>query len=221
MLAAAYGEDWSPEVQERLLANVGYGGKNLELWLRDGFFIQHCRLFHNRPFIWQVWDGLKDGFSALINYHLLDTAGLDRLTYTYLGQWIEMQKAAVATGVARAEARLVAATQLQEKLKAIRIGEPPYDIYVRWKALHEQPQGWSPDLNDGVRLNIRPFVEAGVLRSRVSVNWNKDKGTNPDGCERLNDLHYTLADKQAAQAHVEAKKREVVSELNVKGKRNE
>jgi hypothetical protein len=221
MLAAAYGESWSPEVQERLLADVGYGGKNLELWLRDGFFAQNCRLFHNRPFIWQVWDGLKDGFSALVNYHLLDTAGLDRLTYTSLGQWIEMQKAAVAAGFAGAEARLVAATKLQGKLKAIRIGEPPYDIYVRWKPLHEQPQGWNPDLNDGVRLNIRPFVEAGVLRSHVSVNWNKDRGTNPDGSERLNDLHYTLAEKQAAQALVETKEQKIMSELNVRGNRNE
>lgn len=221
MLAAAYGEGWSPEVQERLLADVGYGGKNLELWLREGFFAQHCRLFQNRPFIWQVWDGLKDGFSALINYHLLDTAGLDRLTYASLGQWIEMQKAAVAAGVAGAEARLIAATQLQGNLKAIRIGEPPYDIYVRWKALYEQPQGWSPDLNDGVRLNLRPFVEADVLRSRVSVHWNKDRGTNPDGSTRLNDLHYTLAEKQSAQARREAKEQKIMSELNVKGKRNE
>lgn len=221
MLAAAYGEDWSPEVQERLLVDAGYGGKNLELWLRDGFFAQHCRLFHNRPFIWQVWDGLKDGFAALVNYHLLDTAGLDRLTYTYLGQWVKTQEAAVAAGVTGAEARLVAATKLQEKLKAIRIGEPPYDIYVRWKALHKQPQGWSPDLNDGVRLNIRPFVEAGVLRSHVSVNWNKDRGTNPDGSERLNGLHYTLAEKQAAQVLVETKEQKIVSELNVRGKRNE
>lgn len=221
LLAAAYGEDWSPEVQERLLADVRYGGKNLEIWLRDGFFAQHCRLFHNRPFIWQVWDGLKDGFSALLNYHLLDTAGLDRLTYTYLGQWIKTQEAAVAAGVAGAEARLVAAMKLQEKLKAIRIGEPPYDIYVRWKALHKQPQGWIPDLNDGVRLNIRPFVEASVLRNRVSINWNKDRGTNPDGSERLNDLHYTLAEKQAAQVLVEAQKQQTTSELNVRGKRNE
>ena len=78
-------------------------------------------------------------------------------------------------------------------------GEPPYDIYVRWKSLAEQPIGWDPDLNDGVRLNIRPFVEAGVLRSKFNVKWDKDRGKNPDGSERHNDLHYTLADKEAAR----------------------
>ncbi|GHO73962.1 hypothetical protein KSD_17330 [Ktedonobacter sp. SOSP1-85] len=199
LLTAAYGEAWTPVLQERLLADAGYSGKSLEVWLRDGFFEQHCRLFHNRPFIWQVWDGRKDGFSALINYHRLDAAGLDRLIYTYLGSWIATQRDEQKAGVAGAEARLVAALKLQEKLIAISKGEKPYDIYVRWKPLDEQPIGWNPDLDDGVRLNIRPFVEAGVLRSRFTIHWNKDRGTNPDGSERLNDLHKTLAEKHAAR----------------------
>ena len=135
--------------QDRLLAGVGFGGKSLDVWLHDGFFTQHCSLFHNRPFIWHIWDGLKDGFSALVNYHRLDAACLDRLIYTYLGSWITArgQNEMLAFPVQRA--RLVAALKLQEKLEAIRDGEPPYDIYVRWKPLHEQPMGWNPDLNDG------------------------------------------------------------------------
>jgi hypothetical protein len=199
LLAAAYGDNWSPAQQDRLLADVGFGGKSLDVWLQDGFFAQHCSLFHNRPFIWHVWDGLKDGFSALVNYHQLDAAGLDRLIYTYLGSWIMTQKAKRDAGVPGAEARLVAAINLQKNLEAIRDGAPPYDIYVRWKPLCEQPMGWNPDLNDGVRINIRPFVTAGILRSRFTINWNKDRGTNPDGSERLNDLHYTLAEKREAR----------------------
>ncbi len=199
LLAAAYGEAWSPMQQDRLLVNVGFGGKSLDLWLRDGFFAQHCSLFHNRPFIWQIWDGLKDGFSALVNYHQLDAACLDRLIYTYLGSWIMTQKAERDADVPGAEARLVGAINLQKKLEAIRDGEPPNDIYVRWKPLCEQPMGWNPDLNDGVRINIRPLVLAGILRNRFTINWNKDRGTNPDGSERLNDLHYSLAEKREAR----------------------
>jgi hypothetical protein len=48
-------------------------------------------------------------------------------------------------------------------------------------------------------LNIRPFVEAGVLRSPVNVHWRKDRGKNPDGSERHNDIHLTLADKTNAR----------------------
>jgi len=199
LLATAYGEVWSPAQQDRLLADVGFGGKSLDLWLRDGFFAQHCSLFHKRPFIWHIWDGQKEGFSALVNYHLLDAAFLDRLIYTYLGSWITTQRTERDAGVADAEGRLVAAINLQKKLEAIRDGEPPYDIYVRWKPLSGQPMGWNPDLNDGVRINIRPFVTAGVLRSRFTINWNKDRGTNPDGRERLNDLHFSLAEKREAR----------------------
>ena len=199
-LAAAYGDEWSLSVQHQLLAGVGFKDRDLADWLRDGFFEQHCRLFHNRPFIWHIWDGRRDGFSALVNYHKLNAANLDKLIYTYLGNWIETQRAERELGVAGADGRLVAALQLKKKLELIRDGEPPHDIYVRWKPPAEQPIGWNPDLNDGVRLNIRPFVTAGALRSKFTINWNKDRGKNPDGSERLNDLHLTRAEKLAARA---------------------
>jgi hypothetical protein len=226
LLADAYGDEWCLATQERLLAKVGFAGRDLGAWLADGkgFFAQHAKLFHNRPFIWQIWDGARDGFSVLVNYHKLTTAALDRLIYGYLGDWISRQEQARNAGEPGAEDRLVKARALKVKLEAIRDGEPPYDIYVRWKPLHEQPIGWDPDLNDGVRLNIRPFVEAGILRARFSINWNKDRGDNPpgstarqyaaeaqqaalnakelpsnDGRERFNDLHLTRQVKLEAR----------------------
>jgi hypothetical protein len=187
--------DWIAD----LLAQAGFAGRSLADWLRDGFFEQHCKLFHHRPFIWQVWDGRRDGFSALVNYHGLDHAKLQKLTYSYLGSWIERQQFEAGQGTPGAEDRLAAAQALQKKLAAILEGEPPYDIHVRWKKLQEQPVGWNPDLDDGVRLNIRPFMTAGVLRWKPNINWNKDRGKNPDGSERLNDLHHTNAEKQDAR----------------------
>lgn len=201
VLAAAFGERWSPSMVTRLLTEAGSKKKNLADWLRDDFFKHHCAVFQNRPFVWQIWDGQRDGFSALVNYHRLDRKTLEKLTYTYLGtDWVERQRAEVREQVAGAEARLAAALELQRKLELILEGEAPFDIYVRWKSLDEQPIGWDPDLNDGVRLNLRPFVEAGVLRSPVNVHWRKDRGKNPDGSERHNDIHFTLADKTNARA---------------------
>ena len=200
LLAVAYGPDWSPAIQEELLVAAGFSGKTLENWLRDGFFDQHCKLFHQRPFIWHVWDGRRDGFSALVNYHTLDRRQLEKLTYTYLGDWIKRQEDSLVRDEGGAEARLLAARELQNKLKLILEGESPYDIFVRWKPMEQQPIGWEPDLNDGVRLNIRPFVTADVLRKRPSINWGKDRGKNPPGSpwgeERINDHHLTLAEKQ-------------------------
>ncbi|OFV84033.1 MAG: hypothetical protein A2W26_01140 [Acidobacteria bacterium RBG_16_64_8] len=98
-------------------------------------------------------------------------------------------------------------------------------------------------MNDGVRLNIRPFLSASlrkggragasILRWKPNIHWRKDRGEEPksirpvadypwfwscpgsgsdddrtdftggpefDG-NRWNDLHYTIAAKQAARAH--------------------
>jgi len=198
LLAAAYRSEWSPARQDRLLAEAGSPGKSLEQWLRDDFFEQHCKLFHHRPFIWQIWDGRRDGFSALVNCHRLDGAKLQKLAYTYLGSWMERQRDEKSRGLPGAEDRLAAAHTLQEKLALILQGEKPYDIYVRWKKLHEQSIGWAPDLDDGVRLNIRPFMTAGVLRWKPNIKWEKDRGKNPGGSDRLNDLHLTVAQKQEA-----------------------
>jgi hypothetical protein len=56
-------------------------------------------------------------------------------------------------------------------------------------------------LNDGVRLNIRTFLEAGVLRSRFNVKWGIARGKNSAGspwCEvRDNDRHLSLQEKSA------------------------
>ncbi len=200
VLAAAFGETWSPARVKELLEQAGSKTRSSGDWLRDEFFKQHCALFANRPFVWHIWDGQRDGFSALVNYHRLDRKLLEKLTYSYLGKdWVERQRADVRDEVAGAEARLSAALELQRKLEAIIDGEKPYDIYVRWKELHEQSVGWQPDLNDGVRLNIRPFVGAGVLRAPFNIHWRKDRGKNPDGTERHNDRHFSLAEKLDAR----------------------
>ncbi|NLF73011.1 MAG: SAM-dependent DNA methyltransferase [Candidatus Anammoximicrobium sp.] len=187
LLAQAYGSAWSTDTLNRLLKDAGYAGKTLETWLRDGFFAQHCELFHQRPFIWQIWDGLRDGFSILVNYHRLDRKNLETLLYTYLGDWIVRQKRDETARVDGAQERLAAAVALQKRLELIRDGESPYDIFVRWKPLHLQPIGWEPDLNDGVRLNIRPLLSvpdvktkgAGVLRAKPKIKWEKDRGKEP------------------------------------------
>ena len=202
ILAASFGDDWSStKEREMLLATaVANGAKtpeqSLETWLRNSFFIEHCKLFQSRPFVWQVWDGSPTGFSALVNAHKLaapDGQGrktLELLTFTYLGDWINRQKLDQAEGVNGADDRLPAALDLQGQLKKILEGEPPYDLFVRWKPLNQQAIGWDPDINDGVRLNIRPFLSAqlrkggkagaGILRAKPgTIKWAKDRGKEP------------------------------------------
>lgn len=109
LLAAAFGADWSPSRERDLLAAAGAKQTNLEDWLRDAFFEQHYKLFKSRPFVWHIWDGRKDGFHALVNYHRLDHAALQKLTYSYLGDWIRQQDADAKADKPGAAERLGAA----------------------------------------------------------------------------------------------------------------
>jgi hypothetical protein len=104
---------------------------------------------------------------------------------------------------------------LQRCLKLIQgaefDGKVGYDIFVRWKKLSEQPLGWSTGLNDGARMNIRPFMTAKVLRHtkkpKLNITWDKDRGKDVESApwfkvfkgERINDHHLTLAQKRAAR----------------------
>ena len=224
LLAAAFGDAWNDGALTRLLAEASR--PSLEDWLRNGFFDEHCKWFHHRPFVWHIWDGRRrDGFHALVSYHKLaegDGKGrrlLESLTYSYLGDWITRQQDGVKRGEGGADDRLAAALELKRRLAAILEGEPPFDIFVRWKPISEQPVGWEPDLNDGVRLNIRPFMAddlpggkkgAGILRAKPKLHWRKDRGREPfrDQApfpwfwrggeftgERVNDVHLSIAEK--------------------------
>ncbi|MGA2225631.1 MAG: N-6 DNA methylase [Syntrophobacteraceae bacterium] len=215
LLVAAFRNNWSGDKLSELLSLSGHAGKTLESWLRDKFFSQHCALFHQRPFIWHIWDGLPDGFAALVNYHKLDRKNLDNLIYSYLGDWINRQKSDQANSIDGAGEKLAAAENLKKRLELILEGEARYDIFVRWKPIEKQPVGWDPDLNDGVRLNIRPFMTvpdvgkrgAGVLRDKPNINWNKDRGKDVPSApwyqlfkgDRMNDHHLSLEEKMAAR----------------------
>lgn len=215
-LRAAYGDEWSADREHQLLTEAGAGpGVTLDDWLRHAFFEAHCKRFHQRPFVWHLWDGRRDGFARLVNYHELTHKALENLAHSYLQDWINLQAGDAKAGRAGADLRLGAAQQPQEKLKRILVGEPPYDVFVRWKPLSEQAIGWEPDLNDGVRMNIRPFIKAEVLRKAPNIKWTKDRGNEPErdaaefprfrdasgkpSGERVNDVHLTIREKQAAR----------------------
>ncbi len=192
LLADAFGSSWSAGKLAGLLKDIGFVEKSLGDWLRDGFFLQHCELFRQRPFVWHIWDGRRDGFHALVNYHHLSgPAGqarrtIEKLMFSYLGDWIDRQRAEQRANREGADSRLAASEFLRSELAKILDGESPYDIFVRWKQLHEQPIGWEPDISDGVRVNVRPFVRARpfgargtncILRVTPKLRWDKDRGS--------------------------------------------
>jgi hypothetical protein len=223
LLEAAFGSSWSAAKLNELLC----GSPSLEVWLRDDFFGEHCSLFHSRPFVWHIWDGRRDGFHALVNYHRLAGPNgegrktLEKLIYTSLGDWITRQQTEVESGADGAEGRLAAAKHLRLELAHILNGEPPYDLFIRWKPLQEQPMGWEPDVDDGVRLNMRPWLHArpyesskrdacilratpiklplGTDRGKESIRDREDFPWFATSQDRTNDEHFTLEQKRAAR----------------------
>jgi hypothetical protein len=204
--ATAWGEAWTATTEATLIAAACERAKEkppkpltLDAWLRTHAARQHAKLFHDRPFLWWITDGRADGFTAVAHYHRLTRANLERLTYTVLGDWITRLGDDPSAEAARV---------LQARLGKILEGEAPYDIFVRWKPLAKQPLGWDPDLDDGVRLNIRPFIEAKVLSFEPNVKYTVDKGKDVASApwfsvfngERRNDHHTTLEEKRAARA---------------------
>jgi hypothetical protein len=117
LLARAFGTDWSAARESQLLRDAGCAGLPLAQWLRDKFFEQHVTRFQKRPFIWHVWDGHKEGFSALVNYHLLTREKLNTLINLYLGDWITQQRRAVDAGNADATLKLAKAEALKANSK--------------------------------------------------------------------------------------------------------
>ncbi len=209
-LSEAFGTQWSDALERQLVAKSDETLDNklakdgsLEAWLRDRAFRQHCALFNQRPFLWHISDGLKNGFSVFVHYQRFTQANLRKLTYTMLGDWLRRAKDE------NNDLRYEKGRELQQKLELVLEGEAPYDIFVRWKSLAEQPLGWDPDLNDGVRMNIRPFMEAGIMREQPKgIKWTKDRGNDVPSApwypvfkgERNNDYHTTLEEKRAARA---------------------
>jgi len=211
LLKAAYGDEYN--IAELL---KGKKSTTLEDWLRDEFFEEHCRIFHQRPFVWHIWDGRKDGFHVLVNYHALDHKTLEKLIYSSLGDWLTRQRQDLASGVEGADGRLVSAEHLQSELKKILDGDTPFDVFIRWKPIKEQPLAWNPDSNDGVHTNIRPWITAarvhrankpGILRVTPNIKYGKDRGKEPDRDakefpwfkdtrDRHNDIHLSLNQKR-------------------------
>lgn len=166
----------------------GQSPEDWQRWLRDAFFKEHCGLFLQRPFLWHIWDGEPDGFGVIARYHRLDADGLAELIDGPLASWRDaLQKGDMCTEDNARIRKHEAAERLHARLSNILAGRPPYDLYIRWKSPQSQPQGWQPDLNDGVRLNLRPFMTgpsfsrkgAGVLRVPPKVYFRNDRGRDP------------------------------------------
>ena len=152
-------------------------------WLENAFFDFHCSLYKKRPVVWHIASSQGTSpvaFGALVHYHRFDRNRMAQLRGQYLHDAIETfrREAALANKEGRVDTRQGWQTQLEEaqeldmRLQRVQEGyhdgpdggNRDYRIRTPWKTLKERPNGWDPDLDDGVKVNIEPLQRAGVLR---------------------------------------------------------
>jgi len=153
----------------------------MEDWLRRDFFRRHVQQFKQRPIAWHLVSPERT-FEAFVLYHKLSRATLQSLRSQYAGGLIGRLQADQAR--ARTRGDMAATNRCQDqiddveefrsRLEGIERGdELQYRIRCRWKGEEEtgRPGPYAPDIDDGVKVNIRPFQEAGLLAREVIKKW--------------------------------------------------
>ena len=157
-------------------------------WLDNIYFDYHASLYKKRPIICHIASSQgssPSAFGALCHYHKFDANRMAKLRSGYLRDAMEAfrREAALADKERRAEDRIEWQAKLEEaqaldwELQAVQEGrhegadggDRDYRILTPWKAPEDRPQGWAPDIDDGVKANIEPLQKAGVLRIRKVV----------------------------------------------------
>ncbi len=176
LLERLFGEEGASRAEEEFRRWVGMTRDD---WFRRRFFEEHTRRFKQRPIAWHLTS--REGrFQALVLYHRLSRDLVQRLRATYAGSLIselqaEREKAkGDQAKVSDLTAGIEDVEEFRRTLERIERGdEPRYRIRCRWKG--EDPDGrpgpYAPDLDDGVKVNIRPFQEAGILARPVIKKW--------------------------------------------------
>lgn len=181
-------------VQTRLVRQLGedaadafladlrrYTRRDLGEWIRRDFFKAHAKRFKNRPIAWHLRSP-EGAFEALVLYHRLSRDTLQKLRVNYAGDRLarlraDQQRARDRRDTATVTQLQVAIEDVEEfrrTLADIEQGtELRHRIRCRWKDEDEagRPGPYAPDIDDGVKVNIRPFQESGLLPIKVISKW--------------------------------------------------
>lgn len=158
-----------------------YVGRDLSEWLRRDFFKRHAQQFKSRPIAWHLRSS-EGAFEAFVLYHRLSRETLVKLRAEYAGPRIARLKVEAVRAKERGNDRLAGDLHVQVEdveafrlqLEAIERGDDLRDrIRCRWKdeTAAGRPGPYAPDIDDGVKVNIRPFQEAGLLAAKVISKW--------------------------------------------------
>ena len=160
--------------------------ETLTEWLQDAFFDTHTSLYQQRPLIWHLASNQVcrvPAIGVLVHAHKFNADALAKLRGTHLRDRLATlrREAGQAGQDSREDDRLEALAAIEEleaydaKLKHLQDGhhtgpegsDRDYRILTPWKSPSERPQGWNPDLDDGIKVNIAPLARTNLLRRKM------------------------------------------------------
>lgn len=135
-------------------------GRSVQQWLEGGEFIKwHTALYKSRPIIWQLTSD-KGTYAALVYYHKLSADTLRRIRNPHIRRLLEdleeRQRAILSDETKR---DLTQARRLEEQADDLRVFDERLARVIN--------AGYDPEIDDGVKQNILPLQEAGLLRHKV------------------------------------------------------
>ena len=146
-------------------------GKPLEKWLATDFFKKHISQYKKRPIVWHVQSPDKN-FACYVYYHKLDNDTLPKIRTNYLWRALDAAKGQLSDS----EEQLLLSEQAGDKAsrkqhkeieKLEKVVADMQELDARLENIISA--GYNPDIDDGVKVNITPLQEAGVLAVKKVV----------------------------------------------------
>ncbi len=148
-----FGEERAFTLEGEISAELG---KPLEKWLESDFIPWHTKLYKNRPIIWLL--GSPGGtLRALAAYHKLRRESLVSLRSIYLSRQRDNLRAVLAKVAEGKDYKT--AGPLEDALADLELLDQAIDQVLN--------QGWSPDVDAGVKANILSLQDAGVVQYAI------------------------------------------------------
>jgi SAM-dependent methyltransferase len=154
---------------ENILAEVkDILGKDLDRWLSTDFFKKHVSQYKKRPIIWHLQSRRKS-FECLLYYHKIDSDMLQKLKNIYLSKALEVTRYRLQELRVRSKdaggkdkgAINKEIERLEEAIGELEEFESNLELILK--------KGYDPNIDDGVKVNITPLQEAGILAIKKVV----------------------------------------------------
>ena len=152
-------------------------GRDIEAWLHRDFFKWHVRLYKRRPIVWHLASP-SNTFACFLHIHKLDKDALRKVQTLYLWPRRRTAEAELASAKAdnaprrieQAEAALDDLAEFEKRLLSVIQAQVQAACDIPdWAEGPFRNGVYDPVLDDGVKVNITPLQEAGVLRYRKVV----------------------------------------------------